>query len=195
MPYTYQIVETALARVFGANEEAQRGIFRARLKHLQRSGLPSEAPGKGQRISYTDEQVCDWLVALQVAELGIDPVLVVALINGEVGPRQEVKVRRRKLTSIIQKAWKNAGKDSGKSTSRDDDTILVLIPKLMSSRWTGSDTPAIFYAEELQVLKATRNLDDFLAQGLCVSAFNLSARPRALGKELNQLTKEKQDKA
>ena len=38
--YSYAVVETSLANIFGVDPDIQRGAFRARLKHFQRLGLP-----------------------------------------------------------------------------------------------------------------------------------------------------------
>lgn len=78
----YAELETALARLHGAGPDAQRGAFRGRLKHLQRLGLPlGDKPGKGKRIDYSEEQVWQLALALELAQFGVDPSLIVELIT------------------------------------------------------------------------------------------------------------------
>lgn len=185
--YGYQVVEIALARLFRAPDKAQReGVFRGRLKHLQRLGLPIEGPGTGKKASYTAEMVDDWALALRMEEIGIEPNLIVGLINGWIGPRQATKVRKRQLAEYARRARRSLG--------RDDDTVLTLVSFFMSSRWTGDEYPAVFRAFKLGELKAGGILDGWLAQGLCISSFNLSELLRNLDAELVKAAQEKQDK-
>jgi len=60
-----------------------RGLLRARLKNLQRLGLPGTAPGKGARARYTRAQLGMWLLAMLVADTGIDPTIVVRAIKAQ----------------------------------------------------------------------------------------------------------------
>ena len=79
--YSYGVVEGALAAVFGIDAKTQRGALRARLKHIQRLGLPGTAAGKGARVSYSLEQAFQWLIALLLSEIGIDPIVIVKTIK------------------------------------------------------------------------------------------------------------------
>ncbi|MFF8801450.1 MULTISPECIES: hypothetical protein [unclassified Methylobacterium] len=78
----YAVVETALARMHGADAEVQRGAFRGRLKHLQRLGLPlGDKPGKGRRIDYSEAQIVQLALALELSEAGLDPTKIVSFIT------------------------------------------------------------------------------------------------------------------
>ena len=77
--YPYKVVEAALARLHVENPSAM-GAFRGRLKHLQRIGLVPSSPGRGKRIEYSFEDVAKWALALEVAEFGIDPLVIRQLV-------------------------------------------------------------------------------------------------------------------
>jgi hypothetical protein len=117
--YSYAAVETALAGIFGADPEVQRGAFRARLKHFQRLGLPGIEAGKGARISYSYEIAAQWLLGLLMAETGVDPTLIVKIIKsrwGYLGPL----VKRATDPDAAENPW-----------------FLGLYPRLMSGSWAG----------------------------------------------------------
>ena len=77
--YPYKVVETALARLHVENP-ATMGVFRGRIKHLQRIGLVPSSPGPGKRIQYSFEDVAKWALALEVADFGIDPLVIHQLV-------------------------------------------------------------------------------------------------------------------
>ena len=68
----YKVVERALARVYGADNAARRGAFRARLDNLKRAKVLGVNPGKGQRNTYDLKQISKLLVALEL-EIGVTP--------------------------------------------------------------------------------------------------------------------------
>lgn len=180
--YSYAAVETALARVFGADASAQKGAFRGRIKHLQRLGLLSETPGKGRKIAYTDAQVCAWLIALELEEFGIDPALAVRMITGWVGPDQESEAWKQYLPAVISAARSSQG--------GDDDTFLMVEPFFMSAGWRGDPKfdPANF--RDVRIGEIKEFLDLYLSrpkQRACI--FNLSARLRNLDEELEAAQK------
>jgi hypothetical protein len=96
-------------------EESQKGAFRGKLKHLQKLGLPGGQHGKGRRIAYTREVGFQLLIALLLAQLGIDPVLVVQTVKEQwktvLAPAIEAAVARGQVTNPV---------------------YLVVRPKLMS---------------------------------------------------------------
>jgi len=78
--FGYQAVEKALARVFGVDEAARQGAFRARLQNLKRLGLSAATPGRGKQIAYTREDADLWLWALELSHFRFDPSLVASLV-------------------------------------------------------------------------------------------------------------------
>jgi hypothetical protein len=121
--YSYAVVETALANIFGADPDVQRGAFRARLKHFQRLGLPGIESGKGTRIGYSYEIACQWLIGLLMAEAGVDPILIVRIVKTRweyLGPR----VKRATDADAV-------------AAEKPNPWCLGLYPKLMSGSWAG----------------------------------------------------------
>ena len=128
--YVYGTVEGALAAVFGAAAETQQGALRGRLKHFQRLGLPGIKAGKGARVTYTDQQAYQWLIALLLSEIGIDPVVTVRL---------------------IKKDWGQLANYVGQATdyeARAGNFIwLHLRPKLMTTPWQRKSKSAAHWIE------------------------------------------------
>ena len=77
--YPYRTVERALAKVHG-NTDAAATRVSARVKHFIRLGLTPMSPGKGQRISYTFDDVAKWHYALEILEYGIDPTAMQSML-------------------------------------------------------------------------------------------------------------------
>src|SRR5262245_17511488 len=117
--YSYAQVEAALGAVLAVRAEHRRGPLRARLKHLQRLGLVDLKSGKGKRVEYSHAQVAQWLLALILAEMGMDPVIVVTAIKSH---------------------WKQIAGDIERATSWDARSggahaYLCLWPRAMSATW------------------------------------------------------------
>jgi hypothetical protein len=79
--FSYAVVETALAKVFGADAVAQKRAFRGRLQHLRRLGLPSGGVGRGKAITYAKANIYELGFCLECEELGIIPTLAVNLLE------------------------------------------------------------------------------------------------------------------
>jgi hypothetical protein len=79
--HRYGAVEAALAAVFGADAAGQAGVLRGRLKHFQKLGLPGLKVGKGARVRYSDEHAAQWLIALFLNDLGVEPKTIVGLFE------------------------------------------------------------------------------------------------------------------
>ena len=77
--YPYKTVERVLTRMHGDTGAAALRI-NAKVKHFIRLGFTPESPGKGQRISYTFENVAKWAYALQILEYGLDPTAMLSVV-------------------------------------------------------------------------------------------------------------------
>jgi hypothetical protein len=120
--YSYAVVETALAAALDVDAAAQQNQFRARLKHLSRLGLPGIKAGKGARIEYTQDQVNQWLIALLMSEMGIDPVVTVDTI--------------KKYWTHLKRWVGPATDDEATKGTTPNPVYFFLRPKLMSGAWT-----------------------------------------------------------
>jgi hypothetical protein len=123
--YSYAEVEGALGALFGVPATAL-GSFRGRVRHLQRIGLVDVAPGKGRRISYSRMQANEWMLALYLADLGVDPVVIV----------KSIKQERKKLQEWMREATDEAALDG-------NEVFLAARPALMSGAWASKDSAGI----------------------------------------------------
>lgn len=117
---TYAQAEGVLARLHGANGDAQRKTFRARLKHLKKLGVPlGVEPGRGKKISYAEEQLYQWAFCLEVAEFGLDPTHIVR---------------------VLREHWDEIKKHFNAEASRDfnDELLFVLRPAFLSQAMAGT---------------------------------------------------------
>jgi hypothetical protein len=73
--FTYAQVEAALASVHEI-PAARMKAFRGRLKHFLRLGIVPSSPGKGNKITYTINNVYMWAICLELEEFGLDPVRI-----------------------------------------------------------------------------------------------------------------------
>ena len=125
--YTYAQAETILARLYGADEQAQRNAFRGRLKHLKRVGIPMNmSPGRGKKVLYTREHLFQWAICLEFSEFGIDPMLT---------------------SKFIYALWNQFRYFMTYTTQNDnyeDDVILTMYPIIMSKNWTEIDKQSLF---------------------------------------------------
>jgi hypothetical protein len=122
--YTYAEAEAALVVALDVHAK-DRTLLRARLKNLQRLGLPGTAPGKGARARYTHAQVGMWLLAMLVADTGIDPTIVV----------QAIRTQWKELEPWIPQAtdWE---------AQSESPVWIALSPRLAAGAWK-SGSPSL----------------------------------------------------
>jgi hypothetical protein len=174
---TYQVIERALASMYGANDAVQRGALRGRLDNLKRAKALGVNPGKGQRVVYDREAMIWLLIALELEEFGIAPTVIGALFAEN----------RGKLGKFVDKA------------ARAEDFVLTVQPAFLSASWRGrKGKDALPEIGEIPGRKAMDGFYGWLrgdrstggvtgsSPRACV--FNLSARLRALDKALAKAT-------
>jgi hypothetical protein len=162
--FSYGAVEEALGTVFGLDREAQQGPLRGRLKRLQQLGLPGLAAGKGARVDYSLEQAAQWLVALLMAELGLDPVVIVK------GIRTHWNAQLARQATDAEALTRNP-------------IMLVLRPRLMSDSWkTAPQTLPWFSLHRRDDLKAA----DLISSPPKLDAPTLMVNASTTGKQKEQ---------
>lgn len=130
---TYAQAEKLLAGLYRAPDRARENAFRGRLKHLKRLKIPlGSSPGRGAKIRYDFDQVCQWALCLELAEVGMDPAAVADLIT-------------RSWRSSISGLFDSA-------TQSEDPLYLVIYPDMMSKNWASGTSEVTFvyaqYAED-----------------------------------------------
>jgi hypothetical protein len=166
--FPYARVEQALAAVFGISADVQVGMLRGRLIHLRRLGFGPKGSGRGTRIDYDYEAVCRWLIALKFEDIGIDPLIVINLIE---------RTWEDRISKIVALANKKPG----------GDVFMAISYPLLRAAWDKSIVPTIrpFRLRDAHSLGWLGN-----DQHACV--FNLSACLRTLNRELAPRTFELQ---
>ncbi len=124
--WTYKRLERALARLYGADEVAQVGPFRGRVKHLQRLGVPmARRPGRGSKALYDVDETMQFLFCFELSCFGVDPTLAVAALEmhwDRPGPGDV------KLSTIMRRCFE----------AEDGETVpthLVFSPTLVARGW------------------------------------------------------------
>jgi hypothetical protein len=123
--FTYSQVESALARVFGADAAGQAGWLRGRIQHLRRLGLTP--PAEGGPVIYNFEWAARWLLALRLERVGLNPADIVEFLRAnwvrEPGSKFPVKSQREVIEQArtpIEKARK------AKMRYHSDDVWLIV---------------------------------------------------------------------
>lgn len=140
--FAYSDVERTLAHIFRVDAERQRGALRARLKHFQRLGLPGLAPGKGKPLLYSRELAAMWLMALVLAETGLDPAIIV----------KAIKDNWKNLTPWVRKATEYRAQT-------ESPVFLTARPRMMSGSWEGPVNLELGMFERYSPLATTRRSD------------------------------------
>jgi hypothetical protein len=164
---SYAEAEFVLARLHGA-DAVQRKAFRGRLKHLKRLGIPSGiAPGKGAKIFYYEAQLYEWALCLELAEFGIDPTVIVRLIEES----WQLHILPRWI------AFHNALLEEKLHSGPDPDLFFHCFPNAMSQAWSDGQ-PLPFKLEVLNDYQLAR-----LCKNRRLLLINISALDRQIGVE------------
>jgi hypothetical protein len=179
----YARIETALARVYGA-EDVQKSTFSGRLKHFRKLGVPARKPGKGTRIEYEDADLWQLMICLELSEFGIDPTLIVKIVR-----------RHWEVSGYLPQAIQLARQFPG------NDRFVAIPVNFMSHAWAGGwkETKT---ETSISISQTTSDpvggVEYFLASdykkflevtsepGERALVFNLSARVRAVEKALRE---------
>jgi hypothetical protein len=100
--FTYSEIESALARLLGADAAGRAGWLRGRIQHLRRLGLTP--PADRGPVVYTFEWAARWLVALRLERIGLNPADVVAFFEANWERKPGAKLPHRSLREVIEKA-------------------------------------------------------------------------------------------
>jgi hypothetical protein len=133
MSWDYAVVEDALATMY-RSDPAQGKAFRGRLQNFQRLGVPLNLkPGKGKKISYTDAEIFQWMLCLELAEYGVTPSTITNTIKAYWGSH---------LLDAIRAAHQG-------SSDQNNDVFICFSPRLMSAPGTnpGMGPPKILRGE------------------------------------------------
>jgi hypothetical protein len=118
--FSYAQIEAILARVHEVTPQ-QIGAFKARLQHLRRLGVPIglDGPGKGKRVEYTREHLCQLVLCLECAQLGFDPTWTVGWVQ-------------ENWAALARNVfWAAYVGLKGKEPRRDVDWFVFLYPRLL----------------------------------------------------------------
>jgi hypothetical protein len=123
--YNYSQVESALARVFGADAAGQAGWLRGRIQHLRRLGLTP--PAAGGSVVYDYEWAARWLIALRLERVGPDPAKIVAFFEANWDRKPGAKFPVKSLREVIAQARAPIGKArKAKAAYHSDDVWLIV---------------------------------------------------------------------
>jgi hypothetical protein len=130
--WDYHLVEDALARMHRIPSEVQTKAFRGKIQHFQKLGIPLNLkPGKGKKISYTGDEVFQWVLCLELAEYGVNPSTIANTIKAY-------------WNSHLQDAFHAAAR-----SDRKDDILLCFSPHIASAPGPpGLGEPKILRGEE-----------------------------------------------
>jgi hypothetical protein len=135
---SYSPVEAALVRTYGVRKR-DIGRFRARITFLQKGGLLGVSPGKGKALRYTPDLIHRLIFATELAEFGVSPSVVLALVKS----RWENRLRK-----IFQDAEGAAMIDPGSNGDNTDGDIILHMGgvRLMTDTWSNA-VPNINFCE------------------------------------------------
>jgi hypothetical protein len=119
MAIMYAQAEAMLAAMHGATGEA-RTAFRGRLQHLRRLGIPLGVnPGRGKHAWYSDGNLWEWALALELAEAGLDPAAIARFVRDHWKDRLLPRIEEHKKRVA------------------ECDLIFIGRPSFMAAPWAG----------------------------------------------------------
>lgn len=137
---TYAQFEAMIGTLYQADQSAQAGALRGRLKHLARLGFSFGSYSEGERRkSYWDDDVLMTAICLDLEEAGLDPAVIVNFITRQ---RQDILVHMRltgavrTLLDALSSDHVSSGPKSKRSARPRSTRYLCLQMDMMSSRWT-----------------------------------------------------------
>jgi hypothetical protein len=135
---SYSPVAAALVRTYGVRKR-DTGRFRARITFLQKGRLLGVSPGKGKALRYTPDLIHRLIFATELAEFGVSPSVVLALVKS----RWENRLRK-----IFQDAERAAMIDPGPNGDSTDGDIILHMGgvRLMTDTWSNA-VPNINFCE------------------------------------------------
>ena len=127
---SYSPVETALIRTYGVRKR-DIGRFRARITFLQKGGLLGVSPGKGKALRYTPDLFHRLIFATELAEFGVSPSGVLALVKSQ---------WENRLRKIFQAAEGAAMIDPGPNGENTGGDIILHMGgvRLMTDTWSNA---------------------------------------------------------
>jgi hypothetical protein len=116
--FTYGEVEKILASLFGADEPVQKTTLRGRIKQFQKLRVPfGLRSGRGKKLAYDQDHIYQWALCLELAEFGLDPSVIVALLK--------TKWKTMFVPSLQGKDWRM-------KTPLNENAYFYILPELMS---------------------------------------------------------------
>lgn len=108
-----------LGPMYWAPERVKQTLIKSRVQNMQRLGIPTGArPGKGARVDYGPDEICQIAFAFELGELGLGPAHIEVVLRGfwhVIGP-------------VFAGEWKTASPE-------DEPTRLFVITRAVSCQW------------------------------------------------------------
>jgi hypothetical protein len=172
MAWVYAEVEDALARMCRVRADVQKKAFRGKIQHFQKLGVPLNLkPGKGKKNSYTEDEVFQWALCLELAEYGVHPSTI---------------------ADTIRAYWKShllpAFRAASQNETPKDDILVCFSPHLVPDhpgRWGDGEPKGLGEPKILQGEEAFRRAPLKVVLGKRVALFpdqppdNFGYRPQA----------------
>jgi len=181
--FTYGEAESALARLYAAEGDPQQGAFRGRLKALKKLGIPlGSHPGRGRKIEYRYDELYQWVLCLELAELGVDPTVV-------------GKLMREQWELHLRLYFYQAEKELDVLSDVPNDFYVMIHTELMSASWRrrkggfNESFPGLLEIApfDLTVDDAKRELTRLNGDGRRAYILNVSSTVRLLMQAIQEL--------